>query len=221
MTKSNNIISSGNLGHLLFVVTEDWYFCSHRLQLAVAAQKAGYDVAVCAAKDSDAIRLICYDEIAKSLGVDKPVTKITKGKGKWRIREDTSAIDDSVNVYLSLAANETVKSGYNSVIPELHIRCAENKTNVFVTWGLYLGLDETKMLTRFDKEKATTTTWSISTNNKSVFVRSGDINYAKTLMKHEKLLLQITPYNENPVVATLDIGGLEEAIKPLRGACQW
>jgi len=31
---------------LLFVVTEDWYFFSHRLPLAVAAQKAGFDVAV-------------------------------------------------------------------------------------------------------------------------------------------------------------------------------
>jgi glycosyltransferase involved in cell wall biosynthesis len=31
---------------LLFVVTEDWYFVSHRLALAVAARKAGLDVAV-------------------------------------------------------------------------------------------------------------------------------------------------------------------------------
>ena len=31
---------------LLFVVTEDWYFISHRLPLAVAAQAAGFDVAV-------------------------------------------------------------------------------------------------------------------------------------------------------------------------------
>ena len=31
---------------LLFVVTEDWYFVSHRLPLAVAAQGAGFDVAV-------------------------------------------------------------------------------------------------------------------------------------------------------------------------------
>jgi len=38
--------NSGDLGHLLFVVTEDWYFCSHRLQLAVAAQKVGYNVTV-------------------------------------------------------------------------------------------------------------------------------------------------------------------------------
>lgn len=31
---------------LLFFVTEDWYFVSHRLPLAVAARKAGYDVCV-------------------------------------------------------------------------------------------------------------------------------------------------------------------------------
>ncbi|HEX3103631.1 MAG TPA: glycosyltransferase family 4 protein [Terriglobales bacterium] len=31
---------------LLFVVTEDWYFLSHRLPIAEAAQRAGYDVAV-------------------------------------------------------------------------------------------------------------------------------------------------------------------------------
>ncbi len=31
---------------LLFVVTEDWYFVSHRLPLAVAAKAAGFDVAV-------------------------------------------------------------------------------------------------------------------------------------------------------------------------------
>lgn len=31
---------------LFYFVTEDWYFCSHRLPLAVAAQDAGYDVAV-------------------------------------------------------------------------------------------------------------------------------------------------------------------------------
>ncbi len=32
--------------HLLFLVTEDWYFCSHRLALAVAARAAGYRVSV-------------------------------------------------------------------------------------------------------------------------------------------------------------------------------
>jgi glycosyltransferase involved in cell wall biosynthesis len=32
--------------HLLFVVTEDWFFCLHRLSLAVAAKRAGFEVSV-------------------------------------------------------------------------------------------------------------------------------------------------------------------------------
>ncbi len=34
------------MASLLFLVTEDWYFISHRLSLAVAAKEAGYEVAV-------------------------------------------------------------------------------------------------------------------------------------------------------------------------------
>ncbi len=31
---------------IAFLVTEDWYFVSHRLQLGIAARKAGYKVVV-------------------------------------------------------------------------------------------------------------------------------------------------------------------------------
>ena len=31
---------------LLFFVSEDWYFCSHRMPLAIAAKKKGYQVTV-------------------------------------------------------------------------------------------------------------------------------------------------------------------------------
>jgi glycosyltransferase involved in cell wall biosynthesis len=42
---------SGKRRRLLFVVTEDWYFMSHRLPLARAARDAGYEVAVAARFD--------------------------------------------------------------------------------------------------------------------------------------------------------------------------
>ncbi|MDZ4210922.1 MAG: glycosyltransferase, partial [Methylotenera sp.] len=35
-----------NKPKILYFVTEDWYFCSHRLTLAKAAQQAGFDVSV-------------------------------------------------------------------------------------------------------------------------------------------------------------------------------
>jgi len=38
--------SSGKSGRVLFLVTEDWYFCLHRLSLARAVRDAGYEVLV-------------------------------------------------------------------------------------------------------------------------------------------------------------------------------
>jgi type VI secretion system protein VasI len=179
------------------------------------------DIAKCAVKETDAARLICYDSLAKSLGVDGPEIKSTSGSGKWHSREEKSRIDDSVNVHLVFFSNEPVKSGYKTVKPTLHVMCVENQTNVYISWELYLGLEETQMLTRFDKEKAKTTAWSLSTDNKAVFYRGSAVEFAKNIMQHQSLLLQITPYGESPVMATFDVSGLTEAIKPLRQACQW
>ena len=36
----------GLMKRILYLVSEDWYFCSHRLPLAIAAQRAGYEVIV-------------------------------------------------------------------------------------------------------------------------------------------------------------------------------
>ncbi len=42
---------------LLYLVTEDWYFCSHRMALAKAAQKEGYDITVVTRVRNDADRI--------------------------------------------------------------------------------------------------------------------------------------------------------------------
>lgn len=47
---------------ILFVVTEDWYFVSHRLSLGLAARKAGFDVAV-------ATRVNRHGEVIQNAGI--------------------------------------------------------------------------------------------------------------------------------------------------------
>ena len=46
---------------LIFLVTEDWYFWSHRLPMARAAQAAGFDVAVAA-------RVTAHGDVANKIG---------------------------------------------------------------------------------------------------------------------------------------------------------
>jgi len=179
------------------------------------------DIAICAEKDTDATRLICYDTLAKKLKVDKPKKSISVGKGKWIVSEETSAIDDSKKVILSLTAENSVGNGYKTNTPTMILRCSENKTNAYINIGIFLGLTSTKVLSRLDTKKATTRRWSISTDNKAIFAPSSNVKYIKSIMNHDKLLIQLTPYNESPIMTTFDLRGLKEAVKPLKKACHW
>ncbi|QYF91990.1 glycosyltransferase family 4 protein [Massilia sp. PAMC28688] len=56
----------------MFVVTEDWYFCSHRLPLAIAARTAGYHVTLAA-------RMSEHGELVRSHGIDVVPWQVERG----------------------------------------------------------------------------------------------------------------------------------------------
>lgn len=56
---------------IIFFVTEDWYFCSHRLPLAIAAQRAGYDVTV-------VTRINLHGELIRSHGFNLIPIKLSR-----------------------------------------------------------------------------------------------------------------------------------------------
>lgn len=60
--------------HLVFLVTEDWYFVSHRLALAKAAKEAGFEVTVitrcnaeCAGIEAAGLRVVPFDMARRGL----------------------------------------------------------------------------------------------------------------------------------------------------------
>jgi len=57
---------------ILYVVTEDWYFCSHRLPLAQAAVAAGYEVAVATRVGGEAQRIT-------AAGIDVHPLRLSRG----------------------------------------------------------------------------------------------------------------------------------------------
>lgn len=179
------------------------------------------DIAICANKDSDAERLICFDSIAKKLNVNEPKQEIIANKGKWLTTIDTSPIDDSQKVILTLEADTPVRGNFTSSTPSLILRCSENKTEAYIAWDVYLGIGTTKVLTRLDRNKARTKTWGLSTDNKATFAPGSNVSFIKSLIGHEKLLVQTTPYGASPTMTTFHLSGLRDAIKPLKKACHW
>ncbi|MGY6274891.1 glycosyltransferase family 4 protein [Methylomonas sp. MgM2] len=61
-----------NQAKLLFFVTEDWYFCSHRLALAKAARQAGFEVSVLT-------RLHRHGDIIRSAGINVIPLNVDRG----------------------------------------------------------------------------------------------------------------------------------------------
>ena len=190
--------------------------------LATPAQAQGEkgEIAKCAAIAGTTERLACFDALAKRLagGGGAPRTPATSATGEWRVSAQTSPIDNSRNVSLVLDANESIPGLGGPVQPALIIRCKEGRTEAYINWGVYLGLDTTTVLTRLDEEKATSATWSISTDNKASFHKRGD-KFLVQLMGHQKLLAQVIPYGENPALVSFSLAGLDEAAKPLQEAC--
>jgi type VI secretion system protein VasI len=169
----------------------------------------------CSLLEEDAARLRCFDRAAPGAAAD------TDSSSPWRVDVDVSPIDDSRTVTLVSIALERVRSGYDSARPGLVIRCSEGQTDVFIAWGLYLGLDETEVVSRVDDLPARRSTWSISTSNKATFAPGNAVAFARELIGSGQLFAQVTPYGENPVRAVFSTRGLGQSVVPLREACNW
>lgn len=185
------------------------------------------EIAECAGISSDVKRLACYDDLAQSRGSLPKIEQETprKGSGKWQVQKETSPLDDSTNVYLSIRANNSVKGWLDQYTPTLQIRCKENTTDAYVVVGMsiantYGQYNTAKITLRFDKTKAFDIRMGESTDGEAVFFLE-PIKMIKRMIQHDKFLFQFTPFNSSPAITTFDLTGLNEAIKPLRKHCNW
>ena len=185
------------------------------------------EMAECAIIASDAKRLACYDDLARDRGSLPKIEResFREGFGKWRVEKEISPLDDSTNVYLSVKANDYVVGWLDQYTPSLQIRCKENTTNAYVVVGMqvdneYGQYNKAGVILRFDKTKAFDIRMNESTDGEALFFPQ-PIQITKRMMQHERLLFQFTPFNSSPAITTFDLGGLSEAIKPLREHCKW
>jgi type VI secretion system protein VasI len=143
------------------------------------------DLAKCQAEENGTKRLGCYDLLLPPNEIQRPEEK--SDTGKWQVSTVESDIDDSTNVFAMLTADLPISSNFGRTsTPVLFITCREKKTELFINWDVYLGLGETSMLHRLDKQKAVTKVWDISGNTKAVFYRAGQLILSRVLRSLEK-----------------------------------
>lgn len=188
------------------------------LLTAPAESKLSQEIALCAAIEGDLARLVCFDKLASTQGLNAPAAQPFEDLGEtgaWFVDSKVNPIDDSPKVTLHLLA----KSGTSrrGLPISLLIQCTQNRVEAFIAWDDYLGR-EAEVLTRIGKKKATTLRWHLSTDSQASF-HPKPIPFVNELLEANSLVAQITPYNESPTTAVFDTTGLGKAIEPLLKAC--
>ncbi len=175
-----------------------------------------YQLELCSKIENNIKRLQCYDDL-----VGKNQSTAHSSIGHWSVRTENSKFTDTKTIYIHTNALEEIHDRYNNqVTPYLFFRCEDNKTEAFIGWEMFIGTGSTNVTYRIDKEKVKNVTWNTSTDNKAVFI-SKPINFIKSLMDKQNLIVEIIPYGENRRMVEFNVTGLREAIQPLQEACNW
>ena len=178
------------------------------------------DPKACADVVDDAKRLICYDLVFR-------IKQTTTIQGKWEVREETSKISDKRNVFVSVDSNEPLRGRFGQKRPAtLMITCRESKTDCYIVFGGHFMSSlqgAGKVTYRVDKKPAKHRQFTESNDHQALGLWSSgaSIPFVRELLGGDRLFVEATPYSESAVTAEFDIGGLEEALRPLMAACAW
>ncbi|RUR52687.1 type VI secretion system-associated protein TagO [Vreelandella populi] len=147
--------------------------------------------------------------------------------GNWHIRGSTSPFDDSVTVNMELYSLDRIRgrAGRNGK-PRLYIRCQEGTTSAYITFASNFMSDVQdygQVRYRLDQDGAVTKSMHASTDNMALGLWSDDtaIPFIEDMFGHEMMIVSATPYNASPQTMRFNVKKLEEAVQPLREACNW
>jgi len=136
--------------------------------------------------------------------------------GAWSINESTDILDDSKTIIASLTATQGTSTFGEPIV--LVLRCKGKELDAFILWESYL--DNPRVTMRADGGTATTSAWNISNTNTTTFYPNPRSIIIQKLIPSARLVVRVTPYNENPITAVFDLTGIDKAGQKILEACE-
>jgi hypothetical protein len=152
-----------------------------------------------------------------------PRPRLAKG---WQLRADTSAMDDSKTVTMSLEADSALTGWIGRpMLPTLIIRCKEHKTDFYIINGtsanVEYGLnDQATIRLRLDADAPVDLVWNESTDDEALFAPN-PIPLAKGIVRGTRLTYEFTPFRSSPAQFAFTIAGMQAPLGEVAGACGW
>ncbi|MEM7224073.1 MAG: type VI secretion system-associated protein TagO [Pseudomonadota bacterium] len=164
------------------------------------------------------------DREVTALRSEQSASESPEEQTPWRLVDNPSTIDTPASVYLTSSAPKAPPVGrFQLNRPELTIRCKENATSLYVSFGAYIGRSPLPVTTRLDEAEARTAPWQPASSYKALGLWDDEssIPFLKEMFGKEQLELSFTPPDVGEVTTSFPIAGLAEEIAPLRKACNW
>lgn len=185
---------------------------------AVAEEKGADEIAKCDAETSSVKRLECYD------AANKKRKEAIVTASKWRVSKETSRMDDTTTVSLSLDADTKITGTPNKVFtPTLILRCKKGKSDAYIITGMApqaeKGKQGTTVTIRLDKDKSSQYVMGKSKDGTALFFENSPA-FIKKLQGHTTMLFEFTPANSPAAMTSFDLTGIDVASEPLRQSCK-
>lgn len=146
---------------------------------------------------------------------------------RWEVMNSTSPLDDSPVSIAAVFSDNMLPPIYgHSEQARIAIRCAENKTSVFIDFGEHFMASIQgygRVSARVDDRKAVRLNTTESTDHHALGLWSGAkaIPFVKGMFGGQSLYVEATPFNEAPLSLTFHITGVEDAVGQIRKDCGW
>lgn len=189
---------------------------------AAQAQVSDREVLVCHEQKDDAARLACYDEIGARVTA---VREAEKTGGKWRVTSRDSKFSDTPDVYVTLPADDTVNDLLaGEVRPVLWLACTDGKMTGYINFGFTIGGGKKQIEYRIDGSAPQTASLETSSDFQALGNFKNPDQLTETLklwFGSREFVIRTVSISNEPMVATFDLTGIEEAVEPLRQSCGW
>jgi type VI secretion system protein VasI len=184
------------------------------LCLANVSYAATDDLQQCMFIKADAERLVCYDKVSGRSDANKKTSK----DGRWEVSVEKDPLNDSLTTLVSTASVKGKNRRGQKL--KLGIRCMNKEQEFFVGWGVYIERESSLITTRVRDEEAFDAHWAVSTHKQSTsYPHASDL--IQKVRAGGSLVVQVVPYNENPITATFNMGGLDKVLKGVKNECGW
>jgi hypothetical protein len=142
----------------------------------------------------------------------------------WTEGSSASPMTDFQNHFITVRANETVRTRFGSVVrPMLAIGCFDQRMIVELRTEEYLGLRDSFWLIRFDDRPAIGMSVDISNDTYSLMLsgREATQYVIEDMLTARTVRIRYTPYRQNSHTVSFNTSGMLAAFEPAARACNW